>query len=308
MAANFGASVLDRLKNVSKERGVNMQAVLRRYAQERLLYRLSVSSVSNDFCLKGGVLLSAYNQGNLLRPSEDVDFNAFLTGGNIHDAAAIFQQVITSFQGEDGVTFDMGSLKIEKDRDGKIPGGKISLVCYVHTARVEVRIDVGFGNFITPGTKRIIMPTLLGGTVPQPKVKTYPLETVVSEKLHAVVRYGIANTRLKDYYDLRMLSRLCDFPGQTVCDAIVNTFDHHDDPIPQGEIVGLSAEYADDKGAAFKAFLKKIESKELLDFQTVVAEVRGFAGPALRAASGDRHFPMDWTPASGWAPTLKLAI
>jgi predicted nucleotidyltransferase component of viral defense system len=308
MVSNIGASVLDRLKNVSKERGINMQAILRRYAQERLLYRLSVSAVSSDFCLKGGVLLSAYNDGNLLRPSEDVDFNAFFAGGNIHDVAAILQQIISVFADDDGVTFDLNSMKIDKDRDGKIPGGKVSLVCYVGTARVEVRVDVGFGNVITPGAKRIIMPTLLGNTVPQPEVLTYPLETVVSEKLHATVRYGISNTRLKDFYDLRLLARMHDFVGQTVCDAIVNTFDGHDDPVPQGEIVGFSDEFAEDKQSAWKAFLKKIESREAVDFQSVIEEVRGFAGPVMKAAGSDRNFPMDWNPSSGWAPVLKLAI
>lgn len=309
MSKNVGASVLDRLRNVSKARGVNMQAVLKRYAQERLLYRLSVSGYANNFCVKGGVLLSAYNDGNLLRPSEDIDFNGFFKDGNIEDVAKILRSIIGDGSAEDGAIFKIDTMSITKARDGNIPGGKIALLCDVGGARIEVRVDVGFGNTITPGARKIVMPTLLGETVPQPEVLAYPLETVISEKLHAVFRYGLQNSRLKDFFDVWYLIKSQEFSGQTICDAIVNTFDCHDDPVPTGPMPGLSNEFVEDKLASWKAFLKKIESKEKLDFQQVVEEVRRFAEPVMRAAAGSRSYDLDWKGESGWVtPAMNLAI
>jgi predicted nucleotidyltransferase component of viral defense system len=286
-----------------------MQSLMKRYAQERLLYRLSVSEFSKDFCVKGGVMLAAFNNGQLLRPSEDIDFNGFVKDGNITMVAEMIKKMVQDCEIEDGVEFNIDAMKIEKDRDGKIPGGKVTLVCNIGTARVEVRVDVGFGNAITPDAKKMIMPTLLGDNIPQPEVLVSPLETMISEKLHATFRYGLHNTRLKDFFDLWLTLKTNDFDGQTICDAIVNTFDCHDDPLPTGSMPGLSDEFAEDNVSAWKAFLKKIEYKDRIDLQTVIEEVRAFAEPVMRAAASDKSFSLDWRSPQGWAePAMALAI
>lgn len=297
---NVGASVYQRLRNLSKERGLDMPGLLRRYAQERLLYRLSVSEHAESFCIKGGVLLSAYNEGELLRPTEDIDFNGFDREANIHDLDDALRSILTVPVDDDGVVFDVDSMKIEKDRTGLIPGGKISLKAMVHTAEVLVRVDVGFGNPVNPDVRRIEMPTLLPGSAPQPVVLAYPLETVIAEKLHAMVQFGMANTRVKDYFDIWMLSRLHSFEGEALTAAVAETFAVQEREIPPAEIDGLTQEFAEDAEEMWSQFLKRIDARSRLHFPEVVAELSDMLHPVTEAARIGEVFYGVWNPGEGW--------
>ncbi len=264
MAKNIGESVLARLKIVSKERGISMQALLRRYAQERLLYRLSISDERDKFCVKGGVLVTAYIRGNLLRPSEDIDFNGFLKNGTVETLSQAIEKIITGIHVDDGVEFQLSTMKVKAIRDGQTPGGKIALNAKIGTANVDLRVDVGFGNVITPSSKMIVMPTLLDGLVPSPEVLAYPLETVVAEKAAIIVEYGLVNTRLKDYFDLHMIAEANENSRPDLSEAIKNTFEYRETTIPEGDIPGLSEEFVEDNSMTWNAFLKKIDFKEKL--------------------------------------------
>jgi predicted nucleotidyltransferase component of viral defense system len=297
---NVGASVYQRLRNLSKERGLDMPGLLRRYAQERLLYRLSVSEHVENFCIKGGVLLSAYNAGDLLRPTEDVDFNGFDREANINDLDVALRSILTLPVDDDGVVFDVASMKIEKDRTGIIPGGKIALRATVHTADVLVRVDVGFGNPVNPEVRRIEMPTLLDGTAPRPIVLAYPLETVIAEKLHAMVEFGMANTRVKDYFDIWMLSRLHEFEGEALTAAVADTFAVQERDIPPAEIDGLSQDFAEDAEEMWNAFLKRIDARSQVLFPDVVAELSEMLHPITEAARIGEVFYGTWQPGGGW--------
>lgn len=297
---NVGASVYQRLRNLSKERGLDVPGLLRRYAQERLLYRLSVSEHAESFCIKGGVLLSAYNEGELLRPTEDVDFNGFDREANIHDLDDALRSILTVPVDDDGVVFDVDSMKIEKDRTGLIPGGKISLKAMVHTAEVLVRVDVGFGNPVNPDVRRIEMPTLLPGSAPRPVVLAYPLETVIAEKLHAMVQFGMANTRVKDYFDIWMLSRLHSFEGEALTAAVAETFAVQEREIPPAEIDGLTQEFAEDAEEMWSQFLKRIDARSRLHFPEVVAELSDMLHPVTEAARIGEVFYGVWNPGEGW--------
>lgn len=297
---NVGASVYQRLRNLSKERGLDMPGLLRRYAQERLLYRLSVSEYAENFCIKGGVLLSAYNRGDLLRPTEDVDFNGFDREANIQDLEKVLRSILTLPVADDGVTFDVESMKIEKDRTGIIPGGKIALRAAVHTADVLVRVDVGFGNPVNPDAKWIKMPTLLDGTAPQPEVLAYPLETVIAEKLHAMVEFGMANTRVKDYFDIWMLSRLHSFEGDALTAAVAETFSVQEREIPPAEIDGLTQDFAEDAEDMWNAFLKRIDARSRVLFPDVVADLSEMLHPITEAARIGEVFHGTWRPGEGW--------
>lgn len=283
---NKGASVHARLRNLSKERGVDMVALLRRYAQERLLYRLSVSGEAGNFCVKGGLLLSAYNGGDLLRPTEDIDFNGFDPDADVAAVEKAMRAVLATGVDDDGVTFHPETIKVQKDRVGRIPGGKIAFQATVHTARVDVRVDVGFGNPVTPGVRRLVMPTLLGEVVPCPEVLAYPLETVVAEKVHAMAQFGVANTRVKDYFDLWMIFRTQELDGAALAEAMARTFEAQGRPLPDGEMEGLSADFVEEQDSAWKAFLKRIDYHAPLELEDVVAEVSLSVLPAVETARG----------------------
>lgn len=299
---NIGASVQARLKKMSKERGIDMTALLRRFAQERLLYRLSVSEEAGNFCVKGGILLSAYNQGDLLRPTEDIDLNGFDENADVTVLEAALRRVLATDVDDDGVLFFPATIKVQKDRTGRIPGGKIALMATVHTSKVEVRVDVGFGNPVSPDVRRLVMPTLLEGVAPRPEVLAYPLETVIAEKVHAMAQFGIANTRVKDYFDIWMLTRTQRFDGNLLVEAVRRTFEAQGRAIPEAPFEGLEEDYAEEQAMTWKAFLKRIDAKTPMDLRTVVSDVAELVLPVTEAArKGDRH-DMEWEPSEGWKP------
>ena len=298
---NVGASVYERLKNDSKRSGVRTDLVLRRYVQERLLYRLSVSSEREKYCVKGGVLMSAYNGGRLLRPTEDIDFNGFDPDANVQTLTESLVTILETEVQDDGVRFDLGSMKVEKDRVGIIPGGKVVMKAYVHTARVELRVDVGFGNPITPEVRKILMPTLLDKDQPRPEVLAYPMETVVAEKVHAMVQFGFENTRLKDYYDLLRLSEKFEFDGDFMVEAMRNTFEAQNRELPDLPLDSFDEDFVEENEKRWKNFLTKISDDSAVPFDEVVDAVSEFVTPVIEAAANDNPSPGFWVPGENWS-------
>jgi predicted nucleotidyltransferase component of viral defense system len=297
---NVGESVLARLKNLSREKGVNMDALATRYVLERFLYRLSVSPYAQDFCLKGGLLMSAYNDGDLYRPTRDLDLNGFDGTGDIGRIKEIVSEVISAeIPDDDGVRFDIATMQVAKAREGVVPGGKIHLIAHVHTLRQKVEVDVGFGNAVTPGTELREIPTLLPGHVPMPVIHTYPLETVIAEKLHAMAEFKTLNTRHKDYYDIWCLSETHPLDGETLAEAIRKTFEHQRRELT-ADFDGMSRAFAESGQVSWSIFLKKVGKSEPSSFVTAIERIRELILPAVAAARGDAGPCGDWTPGLGW--------
>jgi predicted nucleotidyltransferase component of viral defense system len=307
---NVAESVYAKLRNLARERRLDVPVMLKRYAQERLLYRLSVSPVASEFCLKGGVLLTAYNQGNLLRPTEDIDFNGFRKGSTIETLRKALAIVLATPVEDDGVVFMIDTMNIKREHTGLINGGRIIITARIHTAKVDVRVDVGFGNPVTPGAKELEMPTLLDSIAPRPHILAYPMETIISEKLHAMVSWGQANNRLKDYFDIWTLIRMHSFNADDLVQAVVNTFDAQERPIPDMPFAALTEEYARDKQVAWSIFLDKIDEREDVVFLDVVSDLSDFAWPIMTAAQSGAHLSSIWTPGHGWSrkPELTLSM
>ena len=297
---NIGESVYQRLKSLAKEKRLDTSVLLRRYAQERLMYRLSMSDVAEDFCVKGGVLLSVYNSGNLLRPTEDIDFNGFQKGASVEVLHDALKSIVKTPVADDGVAFDLSTMTIAKDRAGTVSGGKIKIIARIHTAKVDVRVDVGFGNAITPGVRLLEMPTLLDGIAPRPTVLAYPLETVFSEKLHAMAEYGATNTRLKDFYDIALIIRMHSFSVEDIISAVTNTFLLQERDVPKLPIVCLTSDFADDNEIAWRIFLNKIDEKTNMSFQSTVEEIANFVNPIVDLIHKGNHMSGEWEPSSGW--------
>ena len=294
---NVGESVLAKLKNLSRETGMDMLSYIRLYAQQRLLYRISVSDVAGDFCLKGGVMLAAYNDGALFRSSEDIDFHGF-ADGSLEDIEDAIKSAIAVDIEDDGVRFDITNMRSVKEHIGNIKGGKISLTAYVHTARVPLRVDVGFKNIITPEAKPMEIPTLLPDVVPCPVIAGYPLETIIAEKLHAIRQFGLDNTRHKDLYDLWCIQKQYTLDGSLTANAIARTFERHGS-IVESNLPGLSEEFVEKSGSAWPAFMKKNGIKNSDDFSDIVSDLRDFSDPLLDAAA-DKIRLGSWNPDKGW--------
>ena len=271
------------------------------YAVERLLYRISRSSQSDRFVLKGAMLFRAWT-GSLHRPTQDVDLLGYgdPEPERIAETFAVILREVTDES--DGLVFDDGAVTAEEIRGAQEYGGvRVRVPATLGTARVVVQIDVGFGDAITPEAIEREFPPLLGHTAP--RIRAYPPETAVAEKLEAICSIGIANSRMKDYYDLIAISRRFDFDGRTLARAIAATFERRGTPIPTKQPVGLSERFAEDeqKRTQWGAFLKRTR---LLDTPSDLGEVLNlvceFVEPPLGAAGAAAGFAARWLPGHGW--------
>lgn len=290
-------SVLDRLRNRSRERNEDFNLLLVRFAGERFLHRLSKSEHRDRFVLKGATLFHLWT-GRAHRPTRDLDL---LGSGDqsIEGVAGVFRSVCGVDVAPDGVTFDASTLTAALIREDKRYGGiRVRLRATIGSAVVPLQIDVGFGDAITPAASPVIIKSMLD--LSATTIPAYPPETVVAEKLEASVTLGIANSRMKDYYDLWVLSEERAFDLETLRDAIRATFERRRTPLPAEWPIGLSEEFAADRAklVQWRAFLgehgftgRKIELAE------AVARVRAFVGPALAlvTAPGTK-----WSPGGPW--------
>lgn len=280
MTANLAASVHARLLNRAKQRGEDFNLLLTKYAIERFLYRLSITPARDTLWLKGALLFDLWFDVPH-RPTRDADFLGF--GPKDVDALAQSVREICVIECDDGMTFDPDSIAIEEIREEVRYGGlRVKLRGNLGNARCVLQLDVGYGDAVTPGPEEIIYPTILDDK-PAPRLRAYPRATSVAKKLEAIVSLGMANTRLKDYFDLRALAREGEVNAEVLADAIAATFERRGTAIPGGEPLGLSDEFAQDSGkrAQWKAFLGK-NRLEAPALETVVADVRAFVAEPMR--------------------------
>ncbi len=301
--SNIAASVRQRLLNIIRETGDDANLVWTRYTTERLLYRLSVSEYAGDFILKGAMLFMAWT-GQSYRPTVDMDFLGYCENSS-ERLAEIFKSVCGVEVVPDGLEFDPNSVKAAPIREeGKYQGQRIKLMASLSKARIPVQVDVGFGDVITPKARIISYPTLLD--LPAPRIRTCPRETVVAEKFQAMVVLGIANSRMKDFYDLYVLAREFDFDGAILTRAIQATFKRRNSKIPHETPLALTEEFGRDKAKSvqWKGYVRKSGLEEgvpeLLD---VLSHLREFLLPLLNAASGAAPVPKSWSAGGSWMVT-----
>ncbi len=278
-ARNTPASVRARLLEKARTGKQEFNLVLTRYALERLLYRLSISAHADQFLLKGALLFDLWFDIPH-RPTRDADLLGF-GSAEIPHVAATFKD-ICAIDLEDGIRFQANSVQAAESRkEANYAGVRVTLVGLLDGARCPVQVDVGFGDAVTPGPEAVDYPVMLP-EMPAPKLRAYPRYTVVAEKLEAIVSLGIANSRMKDYFDLWVLSRNGEFDGELLRRAIHATFERRGTPLPIGTPFGLSDEFARDsqKQTQWRAFLKKNALGEL-PLSEVVEGLREFLSPPL---------------------------
>lgn len=219
---NVAASVKQRLLNRARTQKEDFNLLLTKYALERVLYRISQSSHKDAFVLKGALLFELWTE-QTHRPTRDADF---LSNGesSLERFQKIFQEICKMDVHDDGLRFDDASVKVERIKeDQDYEGIRATFLGYLETSRLPVQIDIGFGDAITPAPIETSFPTLLEN--PAPVLLVYPRETVIAEKFEATVKLGIANTRMKDFHDLRTLSLLFAFDGAVLSTALQRTFE-----------------------------------------------------------------------------------
>jgi len=204
----------------------------------------------------------------------------------------------------DGVEFKRASIEVSRIKeDADYEGVRVRFHATLAKARIPMQIDIGFGDVIVPGPTEVEYPTLLD--FPAPLLRAYPKETVIAEKLEALTKLGLLNSRMKDYYDLALLSRMYSFEGENLIAAIVATFAHRGTSI-EAEPIGLTEPFYSDpaRSIQWRAFVRRSRFAEAPDdLEKLVAEVRLFALPLLAAAGGERPFKARWRPGGPWERT-----
>jgi predicted nucleotidyltransferase component of viral defense system len=286
--------------NLARAQNEEFQLVLTRYALERLLYRLSQSEHRDVFVLKGAMLFQLWgNQPH--RPTRDLDLLGH--GENaIPRFERIFREVCKLAVEEDGLVFNAQSVRGDAIKeDQEYSGLRLTLDCRLENARIPIQIDIGFGDVVTPAATDVTYPVLLD--FPAPVLPAYSRESVVAEKFQTMVMLGIANSRMKDFYDLWVLARQFDFQGPLLCQAIRATFERRRTPVPAEVPVALSSEFAQDRGkqTQWRAFI----SKGKLDtggagLDEVIDALRGFLMPAAQTIVAGGSLGMVWPALGSW--------
>jgi predicted nucleotidyltransferase component of viral defense system len=298
---NLPASVRQKLANLARERNVDFGLILVKYGLERILFRLSLSRYRDVFILKGALLFELWTEQRY-RPTRDADFLAH--GDNAPERFAhIFRELCVLEVDEDGLRFDAETVEAERiSEDADYEGVRVTLLAYLERAKIPIQIDIGFGDIVTPAPSRTDYPTLL--EFPGPRLLAYPKETVVAEKLEALVKLGIANTRMKDFYDLEILSRTFAFEGKTLAKAIQNTFQKRGTDLPMAGLpVAFTSEFYDDvnKKRQWTAFSAKNKSYvEKAEFKAVMEAIRNFLALPVCTVQEGHSFTKTWKPGGPW--------
>jgi predicted nucleotidyltransferase component of viral defense system len=278
---NLGASVRQRLLDEAKRRGESFDYVASLYARERFLTRLAQSPHRNRLILKGATVFALW--GDVHRPSRDLDF---LGSGNfnVESAIAVIRDIV-SIQAEDGMKFDVQSVTGVAIREtNEYRGARIHLDASLDTMRIRMQIDIGLGDVVTPAARQATLPVILED-LPRPRVKVYPAETIVAEKLHAMVKLGIANSRMKDFFDIWVLASTHEFDEDLLARAVRRTFDRRRTTIPEEAFALSEAFYADgQKQTLWRAFLRKNGLVAPTEFSVIGNVLRSFLVPLLTSA------------------------
>lgn len=303
---NVPASIRQRLQNLARERNDDFGLILTKYGLERILFRLSKSKYRRTFILKGALLFSIWTKERY-RPTRDADFLA--TGNNSPEHfVQIFKEIAAIEAEEDGVRFDSETAKAERIKeDADYEGVRVTLTAFLEQAEIPIQVDIGFGDVVRPEPVETEYPTLLD--LPSPRVLAYPRESVVSEKLEAMVKLGIANSRMKDFHDLHSLCATFEFDGQTLVEAVRATFSQRGTELPVGGVpLAFTPEFYEDENKVrqWAAFCGKNKTYiQELAFKDVVARLAAFLVPVIMSARGERMLNSAWTPGNGWQPPIN---
>lgn len=297
---NLPASVHQRLLNLAREMNRPFNELLQYYVMERFLFRLSHTPYAERFVLKGALMLRAWDVP-MARPTMDIDRLGRLPN-SVENLVDVVRKCLAAEVPDDGLQFDTENIRGEQiTLDAKYQGVRVRLRGFLGNARFSLHLDFGFGDVITPTPIWIDYPELLD--FGQPHLLGYTPQSAIAEKFQAMVELELANTRLKDFYDIWKLSQNLAFDGVILSKALAATFKQRGTPLPTSPPLALQSDFFDDpsKQAQWKAFLRKgrLET-EAQSLQETVSKLSAFILPPAFAAAEARPFKMNWQPGGAW--------
>ena len=297
---NLAESIRHRLRNRFKKSGEDISFGLQRYASERFLYRLGESSHRDRFILKGAALYAIWGS-SVYRPTRDLDFTGY-GSSEISDIIEVFRDLCAMPDAGDGIYFDRDSISAEPIHDeSEYHGLRVRFRALLGESKILMQADIGFGNAVEPAPVEIQYLTLLDH--PAPRIRAYPLEAVIAEKLHAMVVLGERSSRFKDFYDLYVFTRQFPFKGEDLSRAIDATFNRRGTAIDAALPAALSPRFfADDARAEqWRAYLNRNSLPGApADFTALGESLQAFLVPLWQALGDSRKFSDFWTPLGPW--------
>ena len=299
-ALNVSASVMARLLTRAKSSGEDYQLLVTAYAFERRLYRLGQSPLRDRFVLKGAMLLRLWSD-QPYRATRDLDL---LRRGDASLSAirSDLQVVLATPVADDGITFDAAGLMLEPIRtDDEYVGTRVTLPARCGKARLSLQVDLGVGDAVWPEPEVQRYPTLLDA--PAPEVFAYQRETVVAEKLEALVVLGDRNSRIKDFFDLHMLATTFAFDRRDLGESVRRTFTQRQTPIPDEAPIGLTPTYWENpsRPTQVRAFARRAGLAATAEtgraFHTVLS---AFLLPVLDDVAAGAPRAGTWAPGGPW--------
>jgi predicted nucleotidyltransferase component of viral defense system len=295
---DYAASVLARLLNHSRQHKEDFQSLLTRYVAERFLFRLGKSSFKDGYVLKGAYLLTIILEDQTYRTTKDIDF---LKTGNT-DTEYIkesLKSICSTEYPEDAVVFEIASISLQDIREqNTYHGQRAKIRATIGKARVILQIDIGYGDSVFPGPVSKDVPPLL--PMDAPNIESYPIETVIAEKLEAVVHHSLLTSRMKDFYDLYIITRAFSLNFHDLQNAIKHTF-HRRNTVLATEmpIVFSDQVYRDEtKQTQWKAFTRKLRNEHSgLSLEEVIKQISRFSAPFWSQPNIE---PVNWNPDVGW--------
>ena len=296
---NIPASVRARLLNEARASGDSFDQVLQYFAIERFLYRLSQTEWSERLIVKGAIMLRAWDS-SLGRSTRDIDFLGRVD--NSPEAVVeVVRECLAVEYPDDGIVFDreLEAAAINAERD--YPGVRVVLRGNLDGATFKLQLDVAIDDAVVPDPAWIDYPTLLD--LDTPRILAYQPTTALAEKYETIVRRDVENSRLRDYYDIWLVSRSRSVLGSELAAAIAATFAHRGTPLSAGIPPGLSETFYEspDARSRWRSFLltKRVEAPD--DLAVVCATITSFIMPPAIAAASGAPFAPKWDPSTGWS-------
>ncbi len=294
---NIAASVRQRLLNKSRSDVRPFQEIVQYYAMERFLYRLAQSQHANRFILKGALLLQIWQMPEI-RSTMDID----LLGRTNNDVSLLISNITDILSVDidpDGLSFFPENITAERiTEDKEYKGLRIWFPAKLDTMKLNMQVDIGFGDIIYPRPEKSEIPTMLES--PAPLLLCYSRESMISEKFEAMLKLRELNSRMKDFYDIWLLSRHFGFEGKTLSEAIRLTLEQRGTELPD-RIVAFSHEFIATKQIQWNAFRKKLKRDHVpAKFENIVMQVKDFIGPIASSLSSRKPPPLKWSAPGPW--------
>lgn len=287
---NISESVKARLKNKAVQMNTTYNELLQLYVNERFLYRLSKSKHRDKMILKGALVFWVWDESRY-RPTRDIDFLGNM-GNRVPLVKKIIREICEQPVEEDGVIFDNQSINSSKITEGaNYSGARIKLIADIGGAKVPLQLDIGFGDVVTPNPKILTYPILLDA--PPPKIRVYPVETVIAEKVHSIWKLGLPNSRMKDYHDLLTIAENYELDGKVLQKAIQKTFAARNTILKGDTPDGLSTQFVEMKQSLWETYLNKNDLSNLR-FGKVVQLIESFVMPIVLASAEGNRFTKQW--------------